>query len=105
MWWRPTTGDVGHFGFAAASSRPRRTVDHLNVMIDPFEVDAAVREQPDSCELLLWGREVRGVRVRLDAASLELLGDLLKAAWRRKAPKRVANRVSKPARAGDAGNT
>lgn len=74
-------------------------------MIDPFEVDAAVREQPDSCELLLWGREVRGVRVRLDAASLELLGDLLKAAWRRKAPKRVANRVSKPARAGDAGNT
>ena len=67
---------------------------HLNVMIDPFEVDAAIREQPDSCEQLLWGSEVRGVRVSLDAASAELLGDLLEAAWRRRAPKRLAERIS-----------
>ena len=67
---------------------------HLNVMIDPFDVDSAVREQPDACEQLLWGREVRGVRVSLASASPELLGDLLVAAWRRKAPKRLAERVS-----------
>ena len=93
--WGHPSFRVGGRIFATAPD-----VDHLNVMIDPFEVDAAVREQPDSCEALLWGREVRGVRVRLDAASLELLGDLLEAAWRRKAPKRVADRVSsRPGRA------
>jgi hypothetical protein len=73
---------------------------HLNVMIDPFDVDAAVREEPDSCEQLLWGTEVRGVRVLLANASLQLLGDLLEAAWRRKAPKRLADPISnRPGRA------
>jgi len=76
---------------------------HLNVMIDPFEVDAAVREQPDSCEQLLWGRQVRGVRVTLDAASPELLGDLLAAAWRRRAATRRTDQ--QPARTGGAGAT
>jgi hypothetical protein len=87
-WGRPSFRVRGRIFATAPDAR------HLNVMIDPFEVDAAVREAPDSCEQLLWGREVRGIRVRLDAASPELLGDLLESAWRRKAPKRLAERVS-----------
>ncbi len=62
---------------------------HLNVMIDPFEVDAAVREDPAACSGLWWGKEVRGVRVDLKRASPRLVGDLLEAAWRRRAPRRL----------------
>ena len=96
--WGHPSFRVGGRIFATAPD-----VYHLNVMIDPFDVEAAVREQPNSCEQLLWGREVRGVSVRLGAASLELLGDLLEAAWRRKAPKRVADQISsRPAQAAPA---
>jgi hypothetical protein len=62
---------------------------YLNVMIDPFDVDAAVRLDPAACAPLWWGKEVRGVRVELRHASRRLLGDLLEAAWRRRAPKRL----------------
>jgi hypothetical protein len=63
---------------------------HLNVMIQPLGVDAAVNEDPAACSELLWGKEVRGVRVDLQRASKELVGDLLEAAWRWKAPRRLA---------------
>jgi hypothetical protein len=63
--------------------------EHLNVMIDPFDVESAVREEPDACTELLWGKKVSGVRVDLAAASPELVVDLLEAAWRRRAPRRL----------------
>jgi hypothetical protein len=63
--------------------------DHLNVMIDPFDVESAVREEPEACTELLWGKKVSGVRVELAKASRELVGDLLEAAWRRKVPRRL----------------
>jgi hypothetical protein len=37
----------------------------------------------------LWGKEVRGVRVSLLKASPALVEKLLRAAWARKAPKRL----------------
>lgn len=58
-------------------------------MIDPFEVEAVVRDEPDACGELRWGKDVRGVRVDLGHASAELLGNLLEAEWRRKAPRRL----------------
>jgi hypothetical protein len=61
--------------------------EHLNVMIDPFEVEAVVRDDPDACLPLLWGKQVRGVRVELRVAEPELVRDLLSSAWRRKAPR------------------
>ena len=64
---------------------------HLNVMIDPFDVDAVVRAEPDSCTELLWGKEVRGVRVSLPEASPAMVEELLRSAWKRKAPKRLAH--------------
>ena len=63
--------------------------EHVNVMIDPFDVDAVVREDPDSCEELRWGKEVRGVRVSLHNAGSTMVETLLETAWRRKAPKRL----------------
>jgi hypothetical protein len=107
----PDAVEADHWGHPSFRVRGRifataPDARHLNVMIDPFDVDAAVREQPDSCAQLLWGREVRGVRVSLDAASPELLGDLLAAAWRRRAPKRLVERISsRPGRAARARQT
>ena len=63
--------------------------DHLNVMIEPFDVEAVVREEPAACSELWWGKQVRGVQVLLPAASPELVGRLLEVAWRRKAPSRL----------------
>jgi hypothetical protein len=62
---------------------------HLNVMIDPFDVEAAVREEPGTCAQLWWGKELRGVRVTLGHATPPMVEALLEAAWRRKAPKRL----------------
>jgi hypothetical protein len=62
---------------------------HLNVMIDPFDVDAAVRAEPESCEELWWGKQLSGVRVSLRQAPPALVKALVEAAWRRKAPKRL----------------
>jgi hypothetical protein len=90
----PETVEQEHFGnpsfrvhgriFATA---PDAT--HLNVMIDPFDVDPVVRADPGICAELLWGKEVRGVRVSLLEASPALVEKLLRAAWARKAPKRL----------------
>jgi hypothetical protein len=62
----------------------------MNVMIDPFDVDAAIRQAPESCAELWWGKELRGVRVELSKAAPAMVEDLLRAAWRRKAPKRLS---------------
>jgi hypothetical protein len=63
---------------------------HLNVMIDPIDVDAVVRAEPKSCAELLWGKQVRGIRISLPKASPAMVEELLRVAWKRKAPKRLS---------------
>jgi hypothetical protein len=63
---------------------------HVNVMIDPFDVDAAVRTEPDFCKELWWGKKLAGVRVSLPDASQSMVETLLRAAWKRKAPNRLS---------------
>ena len=53
-----------------------------------MDVDGVVRLDPDVFAPVMWGQEVRGVRVHLPRASSGMARDLLTAAWRRKAPKR-----------------
>lgn len=65
--------------------------DHVNVMIDPMDVEAVVAHEP-GCEELCWGREVRGVRLTLAAAQASTLAALLEAAWRRRAPGKATQR-------------
>lgn len=86
------TGEEDHLGRPSFRVRGRifATVpdgEHLNVMIDPLDVDGAVEEDPAACRPLLWGKRVRGVRVNLRAAEPEMVRDLLGLAWRHKAPK------------------
>jgi hypothetical protein len=62
---------------------------HVNVMLDPFAVEPVVRDDPGSCEELMWGKQLVGVRVSLPQAAPTMVKSLLEAAWRRKAPKRL----------------
>lgn len=71
---------------------------HFNVMIDPFDVDAVVRENPDACSQLWWGKEVRGVQVTLPKAAPKLVAALLESAWRRRVPTRVSSPSGRAAR-------
>jgi hypothetical protein len=64
---------------------------HLNVMIDPFDVDGVVREEPEACSTLWWGKDVRGVQVDLALADARLVANLLEVAWRLKAPRRLVS--------------
>jgi hypothetical protein len=91
----PEAVEQEHFGNPSFRVRGRifATVPddtHLNVMIDPFDVDAVVSAEPESCAELLWGKEVRGVRVALSKASTVMVEELLRVAWKRKAPKRLS---------------
>lgn len=62
----------------------------LNVMIDPYDVDAVVRMHSGICSELWWGKEIRGVQVNLPRAPRRLVAALLGSAWRRKAPRSLA---------------
>jgi hypothetical protein len=88
----PEAQEQDHFG--RPSFRVRGKIfatlpdeQHLNVMIDAFDVDGAVRKYPDACEQLWWGKKLSGVRVKLGSSTPETLRELLAAAWRRKAPR------------------
>jgi hypothetical protein len=59
----------------------------LHVFVDPLEVEAYVAQDPAAFEPLLWGKQVRGVRVNLVATSAESLAEIIEESWRRKAPK------------------
>jgi hypothetical protein len=94
----PGATEQDHWGNPSFRARGRifATVpdaEHLNVMIEPFDVEAVVRDEPAACSELWWGKQVRGVRVFLPAASPELVRRLLEVAWRRKAPRRLGPRT------------
>ena len=88
----PEASEEDHWGRPSFRVRGRifATVpdaEHLNVMVQPLDIDGAVNEDPAACEPLMWGKQVRGVRVKLRVAEPEMVRDLLHAAWRSKAPK------------------
>jgi hypothetical protein len=61
----------------------------IHVFVDEMGMQAAVAASPGTVEELRWGKQLAGVRVRLDTAEPALVQDLLTEAWQRKAPKRV----------------
>ena len=90
----PEAVEQDHFGRPSFRVRGRifstlPDSEHLNVMIDAFDVDGAVRENPAACQELWWGKKLSGVRVNLRAATPALIRELLTTAWRRKAPRSV----------------
>lgn len=61
----------------------------LRVFVGEDEIAASVAEEPTVFAPLLWGRQVRGLRVTLADAADDRIAELLAEAWRRKAPKRL----------------
>jgi hypothetical protein len=64
--------------------------DRLHVFPGPLEIGACVAEDPAAFAPLLWGQQVRGLRVTLAAAGGQRVAELLVESWRRKAPKSLA---------------
>jgi len=58
----------------------------LNVMVDESTARAV---EGGACDLLWWGTTLSGVRVDLAAATPDLVGELLREAWVRRAPARL----------------
>ena len=86
--------EAGHHGRPSFRVRGRIfatlwTPSKLNVMLDEGEIEAAVQASPSVCEPFLWGGVPRAVQVDLDAASPELVRELLEEAWARAAPRAV----------------
>jgi hypothetical protein len=89
----PGTGEEPHFemtsfrvkGKIFATAPPDGS--HLHVFVGDDEIAACVAEDPRAFEPLLWGKRVRGLRVRLPAAPQDTVTELVEEAWRRKAPR------------------
>jgi hypothetical protein len=92
----PEATEEPHFDMASFRVRGKifATVppdgEHLHVFVEEGEVHAAVAEDPAAFEPLLWGKRLRGLRVRLAAAGQDRVEELLEESWRRKAPARLA---------------
>ena len=95
----PEATEKGHHGIPSfrVGDRIFATVPdaaHIHVMVGPDEAEMAVRTAPRAFEELRWGKRHAGVRVNLAAADIDLLTVLLSEAWRRKAPRRLANTLA-----------
>jgi hypothetical protein len=63
---------------------------HLHVFVDGALLDVLPAAQPKAYEKLFWGKRVAYLRVTLAAAKATDVEELLRSAWRRRAPKKLA---------------
>jgi hypothetical protein len=97
----PEVTEEPHFHYASfrvkgkifATVPPENT--HLNVFVGEPELEILPAAKPKAYEKLFWGKKVAGLRVTLAAAKSEDVKELLRTAWSRKAPKRLADAHAK----------
>ena len=65
---------------------------HLHVFVDDALRGPAASVHPGFIEPLLWGGQVRGLRIALAAAKPEVVENLVRAAWEQKAGKKKISR-------------
>jgi hypothetical protein len=63
---------------------------YLHIFVEEEDREPALLTQPAFIEKLLWGGKVRGLRVALRKAKMSVVASLLKKAWLRRAPKKLA---------------
>jgi hypothetical protein len=61
--------------------------DHVRFMVEQGQILEAVADNPGVCQPFYWGRRLACVVVHTPSAEPELIADLLRAAWTRKASK------------------
>ncbi len=67
------------------------------VFVDEHRTRASAAQNPKAYELLHWGKNLAGLRVLLSAARQDDVCDLVEEAWRRKAPRKLADPFKRPA--------
>lgn len=72
-------------GKIVATAPPDGTA--LHVFLADEDRERALALEPDWIEPLYWGKRVCGVRVMLARAKPKFVAEMLRQAWRRKAPK------------------
>ncbi len=65
--------------------------EHLHVFVDGPVLDVLPAAQPKAYEKLFWGKRLAGLRVTLASAKAVDVEELLRSAWRRRAPKKLAS--------------
>jgi hypothetical protein len=91
----PGAGEEPHFDMSSfrVNGKIFATVppdgSYLHVFVGEDEIAACVAEDPHAFEPLLWGQQVRGLRILLAAAADDRVAELLEESWRRKATKRL----------------
>jgi hypothetical protein len=63
---------------------------HLHVFVDGAVLDVLPAVEPKAYEKLFRGKRLAGLRVTLAAAKAADVEELLRSAWRRRAPKKLA---------------
>jgi hypothetical protein len=92
----PDTTEEPHFEYSSFRVRGKIFVtvppdeEHIHVFVSDEERERALAVHSRFLEKLVWGGKVRGLRVSLSKASPDVVNDLIRAAWTRRAPKRLA---------------
>jgi len=92
----PEVSEEPHFEYSSFRVRGKIFVTvppdetHIHVFVGDDAREMALLRHPDFLEKLLWGRKVCGLRVHLAAALPSVVNHLIRDAWTRKAPKRLA---------------
>lgn len=91
----PEVTEEPHFHFASFRVKNKIFVTvppeetHIHVFVTDDEREIALTLYPEFVEKLLWGAKVVGVRVILAKAKADVVNQLIRDAWLRKAPKRL----------------
>ena len=105
----PDATEAPHFDCASFRVRGRIFATlpsdgtHLHVFVGDEVRERALALDPAFLEPLRWGAKVVGLRVRLAAARPDVVRELLRDAWLRKAPKSL-HPASSPVRARPSGS-
>ena len=95
----PEVHEEPHFGFSSFRVRGKIFVTvppdgkHVHIFVGYDEREVALELQASFLETLVWGGKARGLRVRLSAATPSVVKQLVRAAWIRKAPKKLIDQV------------
>jgi hypothetical protein len=97
----PEVTEEPHFHYSSfrvkgkifATVPPENTFVHI--FVGEPEIEILPAAQPKAYEKLFWGKKVAGLRVTLAAAKPRDVEALLRTAWVRKAPKKLASARAK----------
>jgi hypothetical protein len=100
----PEVSEEPHFEFTSFRVRGKifatapPSGEHVHVFVADGERDPAIAVEPQFLEKLFWGGKVRGLRVVLRKAKPRVVAELLRQAWKHKAPKTLAAKSTSAAR-------